>query len=188
MSAAGRTMHYSDFIALFFSSGALLSDLLSEKIPNVLTASAAASSLLLHLFTEGMSGVISFLGGAAVPFLLLYPAFRLRLIGAGDIKLLMAIGSLSGPYFALRLLFRSLLAGAALAAVLLLIRAVKSRRSGHTASDRPDPPESAPSENAAARRRLSNIRAAGKLQVHFAVPVFAAVLTFCIQNMYLLPR
>jgi prepilin peptidase CpaA len=76
---------------------ACISDLRTRRIPNVLTLSAAAGALLFHLATGGWSGAGWSLAGLFVGALLFFPLFALRGMGAGDVKLLAAVGAWVGP-------------------------------------------------------------------------------------------
>ncbi len=82
--------------------GALLivactTDLRTRRIPNVLTFSAAAGALVFHLLTGGWSAAGWSIGGWVLGALLFFPMFALRGMGAGDVKLLAAVGAWLGP-------------------------------------------------------------------------------------------
>jgi len=88
--------------ALYIFVGTLLaiacvSDLRTRRIPNVLTLSAAVGALLFHLITGGWSAAGWSLAGLALGALLFLPMFALRGMGAGDVKLLAAVGAWLGP-------------------------------------------------------------------------------------------
>jgi prepilin peptidase CpaA len=63
--------------------------------------------------------LISFAAGAAVPFALGFPLFHFRVMGAGDIKLLMAIGSIAGSAVILPFLAACIFCGGGIALLLL---------------------------------------------------------------------
>ena len=110
-------MTLSFFRLLLFavlSPAALLCDLRRGKIPNVLTFPALLLSFLLQTAEGGSGGILRFFGGAA-PSLLLLPAFCFRMLGAGDIKLLLVLGSMLSFRDSLIYLFLTLLCGAAYA-------------------------------------------------------------------------
>ena len=88
--------------ALHLFVGALLaaacvSDLRTRRIPNVLTFPAAAGALAFHLAAGGWSAAGWSAAGCVVGALLFFPIFALRGMGAGDVKLLAAVGAWIGP-------------------------------------------------------------------------------------------
>ena len=91
-----------EMTALYLFVGALLaiacvSDLRTRRIPNVLTLSAASGAVLFHLITGGWAAAGWSLGGFALGAALFFPVFALRGMGAGDVKLLAAVGAWIGP-------------------------------------------------------------------------------------------
>jgi Flp pilus assembly protein, protease CpaA len=84
-------------IAWGMLSGAL--DVWVRRIPNALTLGAWALAIVWLLLTGhgllGASGA-SCLGAAAVALILTLPGYGLGMLGAGDVKLLVAMGLLSG--------------------------------------------------------------------------------------------
>jgi prepilin peptidase CpaA len=76
---------------------ACVSDLRTRRIPNLLTVSAALGALLFHLATGGWAAAGWSLAGLLVGALLFFPMFALRGMGAGDVKLLAAVGAWLGP-------------------------------------------------------------------------------------------
>ena len=105
---------------LYFFVGAILvlactTDLRTRRIPNVLTFSAAATALLFHLVTGGVNAAGWSLLGCALGAALFFPMFALRGMGAGDVKLLAAIGAWLGPSQVLEVALASSLAGGAIA-------------------------------------------------------------------------
>ena len=76
---------------------ACITDLRTRRIPNALTFSAVAGALLFHVITGGASAAGWSMAGACVGALLFLPMFALRGMGAGDVKLLAAVGAWLGP-------------------------------------------------------------------------------------------
>jgi prepilin peptidase CpaA len=76
---------------------ACISDVRTRRIPNWLTLSAAGGALLFHLITGGPTAVSWSLAGWLVGAVLFFPIFALRGMGAGDVKLLAAVGAWLGP-------------------------------------------------------------------------------------------
>jgi prepilin peptidase CpaA len=76
---------------------ACISDLRTRRIPNVLTFTAAGLALVFHSLTGGWSAAGTSLAGLLVGAALFFPMFALRGMGAGDVKLLAAVGAWVGP-------------------------------------------------------------------------------------------
>lgn len=111
--------------ALNLSVGTLLalacvSDLRTRRIPNVLTLSAAGGALLFHGAAGGWSAAGWSLGGLLVGALLFFPVFALRGMGAGDVKLLAAVGAWVGPGQVTAVALATCLVGGAIAIVVAL--------------------------------------------------------------------
>ena len=73
-------------------------DLRSRRIPNWLTLSGTCFGLLYSAFVPfwGENGFLWSLGACLVAFVLLFPLWMLRVLGAGDVKLMAMAGSLLG--------------------------------------------------------------------------------------------
>ncbi len=72
-------------------------DIRTRRVPNALTFGAAAAALAFFLVTGGIRGVGWSLAGWVVGCALFLPFFLVRGMGAGDVKLLAAIGAWVGP-------------------------------------------------------------------------------------------
>jgi prepilin peptidase CpaA len=105
--------------ALLFASIACWTDVRTRRIPNVLTFGAAGAGLAFHAFFSG-SGPLTALAGWLTGVLFFSPLFLLRGMGAGDLKLLGALGAWLGPLMALRIGLWSALAGGVLAILVAL--------------------------------------------------------------------
>lgn len=72
-------------------------DLLARRIPNWLTFPAAAAGLAWHSYRDGWLGLLLAAAGLALGFAVFLPFFLLGGMGAGDVKLMAAVGALAGP-------------------------------------------------------------------------------------------
>jgi len=81
---------------------AAYTDIRWGKIFNVITVPFALLGLTLNTVAGGLEGLLLSLGGIGAGFALwLVSNFLGRILGGGDIKLLMAFGALMGPIFML---------------------------------------------------------------------------------------
>ncbi len=76
---------------------ACIPDLRTRRIPNALTFGAAVVALAFHVSTAGLPGLAASAGGWLLGVALFLPMFALRGMGAGDVKLLAAVGAWLGP-------------------------------------------------------------------------------------------
>jgi prepilin peptidase CpaA len=90
-------MSISHSVVVVVLALACISDLRTRRIPNVLTFSAGAAALAFHLLTGGWSAAGWSIAGCLLGALLFFPMFALRGMGAGDVKLLAAVGAWLGP-------------------------------------------------------------------------------------------
>src|SRR5947209_11249935 len=84
-------------IAAAMAGVAAYTDLRSRRIPNWLTLSAAVIGLGLNLALGGAAGGLTAVLGLGLGLAMLLPFYLLRAVGAGDVKLLAALGALLGP-------------------------------------------------------------------------------------------
>lgn len=117
---------------------AVEADLRERRIPNTLVLLALLAGLTLNTFgpANGREGLFSYfpgalglgtaLMGALTGLGLLLPLYAMRAMGAGDVKLLAALGAFAGPQETLSLLLAILAAGG----VLALLRMAVKRNAG----------------------------------------------------------
>lgn len=94
-------------------AGAVWSDTRHRRIPNALVLAGCCAALGLSLVPAGI-GIGSALGGMAAGFALLLPLHLLRVMGAGDVKLMAAVGAFTGFPGVLTVVLITLLTGGAL--------------------------------------------------------------------------
>ena len=89
-------------------------DLAFSRVDNGFVLCSLAAGLSCRLVFGGPRSLFGALLGALIPLLAMGWLFALRMLGAGDLKLLMALGTFLDPGPCLRLLLGSLLWGAVL--------------------------------------------------------------------------
>jgi prepilin peptidase CpaA len=92
---------------------AVYSDLRWHRIPNWLSVTGLVAGLVLQTVATGAHGLVSGVLGAGVGLVCFAPLYLLRAMGAGDVKLLAAVGCFMGPQGAFYAAAGSLLAGGA---------------------------------------------------------------------------
>ncbi len=107
-------------VVLVIAGVAAAWDLGTRRIPNALTFGAAIAAILAHLFAGGWSAAGMAIAGWIVGVAAFFPFFALGGLGAGDIKLLGAIGAWLGPVAAIWVALFSGMAGGVLAIIVAL--------------------------------------------------------------------
>lgn len=121
-------MAYPQWIAAIALVGcAGWSDWRTRRIPNRLTLPAILVGLSMNMLLAGWAGLVSAAAGAALMLVVLLPLVWLRALGAGDWKLLGALGALLGPLPALWvLLATTLIAGLMAVAQVICAKRVRA--------------------------------------------------------------
>lgn len=99
---------------------AAIYDIRSRRIPNWLVTAGTVVGVALNGFLFEFDGVRLSLLGIGLALLVYIPLFALRAMGAGDVKLMGAIGSLGGPGAWLVIFVCTAIAGGVIAIVLLI--------------------------------------------------------------------
>lgn len=99
---------------------AAITDLKWNKIYNLQTYPAMICGLILGFVTAGVYGVLIHFLGLVVGLSLLFIFYLLGGVGAGDVKLLGAIGALKGSTFVLYTMFYAGLVGGAMALAIII--------------------------------------------------------------------
>lgn len=114
---------------VLISGAAVYTDVRWGKIFNLLTFPAMLAGVVLNTALGGVDGLLLSLGGLGLGFgVFIVSALFGRILGGGDIKLLMALGSLQGAYFLAWAIFYAALVGAVLAIALGAYRGVLGQR------------------------------------------------------------
>lgn len=86
-----------------------------RKVPNWLNLSGAIVGIGLNTFFFAMHGLVSALLGLLLALAIYIPFHLLRAMGAGDAKLMAAVGAVAGPQNWLLILLYTMLAGGVMA-------------------------------------------------------------------------
>lgn len=105
------TNHWMTGGAVLVCGLATYEDLRKRRIPNAITLPALGLALCLHGATQAGQGLLLSALGAVVAGAMLLPGYFLRATGAGDVKLLMAVGAFLGWPMALMAGLLSLVVG-----------------------------------------------------------------------------
>jgi prepilin peptidase CpaA len=97
-------------------------DLRFRRIPNWLVLSGLLLGLALNTFVFQWGGARASLLGIVLAFLIYFPLYLLRGMGAGDVKLMAAIGAIVGPSNWFGIFILSALLGGVFAVIFLLAR------------------------------------------------------------------
>ena len=100
----------------------MFDDIKSYKISNKITIPYILAGIIFNTTQEGFSGLWDSIFGIVAPFILLILFFALKMLGAGDIKLFCAIGSIMGVNFILYNLIYSFLCGGIIALIFMIAR------------------------------------------------------------------
>ncbi len=111
-----------------FQAAAVLCDIYQRKIPNTLITAGLITGAAYQWSAKGPPGILSFACGALLPLLILGILHYFRMLGAGDIKLLMMSGGFFGAAGSLKCICLSFLAAGALSLAVLVKHRILWRR------------------------------------------------------------
>lgn len=98
-----------------------------RRVPNWLTFPFAAAGLIAATSYAGTAGLVSAITGLGLGLLLLLPLYAIGGMGAGDVKLLAALGAWTGPLT----LFWSFAVGVVIGGIMAVAMILWSRRWVH---------------------------------------------------------
>lgn len=96
-------------------------DFLYFRIPNYITFTAIFAAFLIHLIHNGFTGLLYSFVGFLTGFVLILPLYILRMMGAGDVKLMGTIGAALGPNGTIKAFLFSAIAGGIYAVIILAL-------------------------------------------------------------------
>jgi prepilin peptidase CpaA len=107
-------------LAAAFAAAAGWSDWRSRRIPNWLTVSGLLLGVAANSLARGWAGTKDSLLGAGLGLIILLPFVLMRSLGAGDWKLMGAVGAFLGHGHLLTVLLAAILVAGAMAVVLII--------------------------------------------------------------------
>lgn len=109
-------------LLLLILIAATCTDIQRHCIPNILSLGGIVLGLGFQIWAFGVDGLLIGMGGFGVGLLILLPFYAFGGMGAGDVKLMAAVGTFLGPFNALLAAACTLMAGGVLGLIVLLIR------------------------------------------------------------------
>lgn len=107
---------------------AAVCDIKTYKINNLITYTFILLGAATNIMIAGYKGLLFSLWGSVLPVICLMILYLCRMLGAGDIKLFGAVGSIMGAGFTLNAILCSFIAGGIIGLSILLVkRSCKSR-------------------------------------------------------------
>lgn len=116
------TVNNALLLALIFASG--LYDLKERKIPNIITFTGILIGIIFNLITGGWTGLLQAVLGLFVGLTIFFLPFVMGGMGAGDVKLMGAIGALMGWQFSIMTAVYSALVGGVMVLGYLLFKGI----------------------------------------------------------------
>lgn len=113
---------------LFVACSAVISDVTKGKIYNELILTGIFLGTVYQILGQGVVGVLWLFGGMAAPAVLMAGLYYFRMIGAGDVKLFCALGSLLGIPGIFFCMLYALFLGGIFSALLMLKRKNTGKR------------------------------------------------------------
>ena len=101
---------------------AMVFDVRYLKIPNIITFPAMLTGVVYHTLSGGGAGLLFSLGGLATGLAVLLILFLMGAMGAGDAKLMGAIGALSGTHAVVNAALFTMVSGGIYTLILILFR------------------------------------------------------------------
>src|SRR5437016_3307229 len=119
---AGMIQESGWLLAVFLALWAGVLDWRYRRIPNWLTVPGLLAGIAVNTVTNGWPGAKSSLLGAGLGLLVLLPFVVIKALGAGDWKLIGAIGACLGPTRLVAVLIGSMLVAGVMALVLIVYK------------------------------------------------------------------
>ena len=103
-------------------------DIRFRRIPNWLMLAGIVTGFVWNALTAGWPGFVHAAAGLGLGFILYFPLYLIRGRRAGDVKLLAAVGAITGPVNCLWIFFLTAILGGVIVLVVIMIH----KRTTHT--------------------------------------------------------
>lgn len=150
----------------------MIMDLRTARVDNGWILFSMTAGFLGRLMEKGFSGFWGSMAGCLLPLILLGWLFPLHMIGAGDIKLLCALGVTLGGTAVVKCIFVSILIGACISLFLMISQGCFVRRFRYFAEYTEELLQTG-RVGPYSRKEISS-----EETFHFTVPVFMSVLLY----------
>jgi len=110
------------FISLMMAITAAVWDVRQHRIPNWITLPGVLAGMVLRSALLGWKGIVDAVTGCLLAGGIFFLFYLVRAMGAGDVKLMAAIGSFVGPSQAMNIVLASAICGGILGIVYALYR------------------------------------------------------------------
>src|SRR5580693_1842359 len=101
---------------------AAIFDIRYRRIPNWLVLAGLVVGIAWNVYSSGLSGLARASEGLGLGFILYFPLYLIRARGAGDVKLLAAVGAIAGPGNCVWIFLLTAILGGIIAVILLMSR------------------------------------------------------------------
>jgi prepilin peptidase CpaA len=103
-------------------AAAAVFDIRFRRIPNWLVLAGIIIGVVWNVYASGWSGLGRAAAGLGLGFVLYFPLYLIRARGAGDVKLLAAVGAITGPANCIWIFLLTAMLGGIIALILLSFR------------------------------------------------------------------
>lgn len=162
-------MEIKSLICILFSGVSVFMDLKTEKVSNIWIIIGCMISLLMQMFGSEETTLWKWLQGMFFPMVVLFPLFLGKMIGTGDIKVFMVLGSILGWKKIFQCMLSSFFIGALISIPIIVIRCNIYNRFSYFISY---------VVSVTKTRKIQPYLATGKRpeNIHFTIPIFFSVL------------
>ncbi len=124
---------------LVLLAAAVVTDLKSHRIPNILLAPALSIALLVNTLHGGANGLVMAVGGLTLGLVMFLPLYLVGGMAAGDVKLLGVVGCFLGPWGAVIAGMAAMMVGGVFGIITIAWRQIRLALESHATQLRSSP-------------------------------------------------